>query len=66
MKMNKRLIHNQISNFITDPDVSDESIYVVYQFLSDLLVEFESQALGRLRRYHHRQEKRQKESTTAL
>jgi len=36
------LITNKINELINDPDVLDESIYVVYQFLSELLLEFES------------------------
>jgi hypothetical protein len=51
------LIYQQISDLISNQDVSDESIYIVYQFLSDLVLGFESQALGRLRRYSKEQEK---------
>ncbi len=50
--MKKRnLMDEQMNELISDRDISDESIYVVYQFLTDLLIEFESQAVGRLRRY---------------
>lgn len=60
--MKKRnLMNRQMNELISDRDVSDESIYVVYQFLTDLLAEFESQAVGRLRRYSKEQEKIQKE-----
>lgn len=58
-------ITKQISDLISDRDVSDESIYVLYQLLTDLLVEFESQALSRLRRYSKQQEKMQKEIAAA-
>ena len=51
------LIDEQLSNLISSQDVSDESIYIVYQFLSDLVLGFESQALGRLMRYSKEQEK---------
>lgn len=51
------LCNELINNLITDPDISDESIVVVHQFLTDLLFEFESQALGRLLRYDKRRQK---------
>jgi hypothetical protein len=50
------LIDAQMSDLISNQDISDESIYIVYQFLNDLVLEFESQALGRLMRYHKEQE----------
>ena len=50
-----------ISELTSNRDISDESIYVVYQFLSDLVLEFESQALGRLMRYSKEQEKMREE-----
>jgi hypothetical protein len=50
--MKKRnLMDKQMSELISNRNISDESIYVIYQFLTDLLSEFESQAYGRLRRY---------------
>jgi hypothetical protein len=56
--MKKRnLMDEQISELISDRDISDESIYVVYQFLTYLLAEFESQAYSRLKRYSKKQEK---------
>jgi hypothetical protein len=64
--MKKRnLMDEQISELMANQDISDESIYVVYQFLTDLLAEFESQAYGRLRRYTQEQEKIQKEMCAA-
>jgi hypothetical protein len=54
-------IDEQLSNLISNQDVSDESIYIVYQFLSDLVLGFESQALGRLMRYSKEQEKMREE-----
>lgn len=49
-------MREKINELISDHEVSDESIYVAYQFLSDLLIEFESQALGRLKRYGQAQQ----------
>ena len=46
---------------ISDRDISDESIYVVYQFLTDLLAEFESKAYSRLKSYHEELEAIKKE-----
>ena len=51
-----RLMNEQIHALISDPEVSDESIHVLYHFLSDLLEEFETQAFCRLRRYQQEQE----------
>jgi hypothetical protein len=50
------LIDAQLSDLISNQDISDESIYIVYQFLNDIVLEFESQALGRLMRYYKEQE----------
>ena len=55
------LIDEQLSNLISNQDISDESIYIVYQFLSDLVLGFESVALGRLMRYSKEQEKMREE-----
>ncbi len=52
------LCNELINNLISDPDISDESIVVVHQFLTDLLFEFESQALGRLKRYDSQRERK--------
>ena len=51
------LIDAQMSDLISNQDISDESIYIVYQFLSDLVLAFEAQALGRLMRYDKAREK---------
>lgn len=51
------LCNELINNLIADPDIPDESIVVVHQFLTDLLFEFESQALGRLMRYDNQRQK---------
>lgn len=60
--MKKRNIMNeQMSELIADRNISDESIYVVYQFLNELLHEFESKAFSRLRRYTQEQEAIRKE-----
>jgi hypothetical protein len=57
--MTKRnFINDQISELINDPDISDESISIIYQFLTDLLLNFESQAFGRLRRYYNQRQKK--------
>ena len=55
------LIDEHLSNLISNRDVSDESIYIMHQFLSDLVLWFESQALGRLMRYSKEQEKMREE-----
>lgn len=55
------LIDEQMSDLISNQDISDESIYIVYQFLSDLVLGFESQALGRLMRYSKEQERMHEE-----
>lgn len=55
------LMDEQMSDLITNQDISDESIYIVYQFLNDLVLEFESQALGRLMRYNKEQEEMREE-----
>ena len=55
------LMDETMSELISNRDISDESIYVVYQFLSNLVLEFESHALGRLRRYSREQEKMREE-----
>jgi hypothetical protein len=52
----RNLLEAKMSELIAARDVSDESIYIVYQFLTDLLAEFELQAGGRLRRYYREQE----------
>jgi len=48
------LMSQSIYKLVSNPDVSDESIYVLYEFLTDFLSEFESQAYSRIR--HHLQE----------
>jgi len=55
------LVDKQLSDLVSNQNVSDESIYIVYQFLSDLVFGFESQALGRLMRYSKEQEKMREE-----
>jgi hypothetical protein len=55
------LIDEQLSNLISNQDISDESIYIVYQFLSNLVLGFESVALGRIIRYSKEQEKMREE-----
>lgn len=55
------LMDETMSELISNRDISDETIYVVYQFLSDLVLEFEAHALGRLRRYSREQEKMREE-----
>lgn len=56
----RNLMDEQMNKLISNRDISDESIYVIYQFLTDLLAEFESQAYGRLRRYSDEQGKYKK------
>jgi hypothetical protein len=53
------LVSQSIYTLVSNPDVSDESIYVLYEFLTDFLSEFESAAYGRIRR--HLQEKKMQE-----
>jgi hypothetical protein len=44
--------NNLIDELVSNENVSDESVYMIYQFLENLLHEFESKAFCRLRRYH--------------
>ena len=41
------LMCKQLHELMSDLDISDESIYVIYQFLADLLTEFDD----RLKKY---------------
>jgi hypothetical protein len=43
---------NFIDRLLSDENISDESVYAIYQFLEDLLMEFESKAFCQLRRYN--------------
>ena len=47
---------NLIDALMCDENISDESVHAIYQFLEDLLLEFESKAFGRLRRYSQEQQ----------
>ena len=48
---NPLLVSRSIYELISNPDVSDESVYLICEFLTDFLSEFEAQADARIRRH---------------
>lgn len=65
MKKN-RWVNEAISELVSNRKVSDETVYIVHQFLSDLVLEFEAQAYCRLRRYSKAQEEKGWEAAKSL
>ena len=61
-----RWVNEAISELISNRNISDETVYIVHQFLSDLVLEFEAQAYCRLRRYSKAQEAKQREAAKSL
>ena len=62
----RKLMDMHMDELIANRDISDESIYVIYQFLTDLLTEFETKAFGRLRSYNEDQKALQKEINSQI
>lgn len=54
--MNRQNPNNWLDEFIFNDALSDESIYAIYNFLTQILMQIEMKALHKLRNYAQAQE----------